>query len=359
MTKKIIILVIGILVIIGLGWYTKSLLSSDSSSDSQFIEFAIEDTTSVDKIIITDPFSNRIELIKKEELWTDSKGGCITQTNVNFILEAFNKITFKGYLPQKAQEKFTELMATSHTKVEIFQDGEWTKTWYIGPPAQDHLGQIMLLETSGDGKSDYPVMMSIKGMYGIIEPRFFADSRKWICTNIFSLDIDKIARVDVNYPKEPYRCFSISQRKMRYILTQNGEKLADVDTSNIFRYLQGYRKVHFELANYELNNEQCDSLKKTSPFCILKVKETSGKSTKLRMFRIASSTPQRNEFGESVDMDMNKFWCELPSGDLVKCQYFTFNPLILGHVFFPTMEKKFPINELNKELSTKDPMKVQ
>jgi hypothetical protein len=129
---------------------------------------------------------------------------------------------------------------------------------------------------------------------------------------------------------------------MKYSVNQNGEKLSEVDTSNIFRYLQGFRKVHFELANYELNKKQCDSLKKTVPFCELKVKETSGKTTKLRMFRIASSTPQRNEFGETVDMDMNKFWCQLPNGSLVKCQYFTFNPLILGHVFFPAMEKKFP-----------------
>ena len=150
MVKKIVILFVGISILVGLGLYTKSLLSKDGTSDSQFIEFAIEDTTTVDKIIITDPFSNKIELLKKSELWTDGKGGCISQSNVHFILEAFAKISFKGYLPEKAQIKFTELMATSHTKVEIFQHGEWTKTWYIGPPAQDHMGQIMLLETADD-----------------------------------------------------------------------------------------------------------------------------------------------------------------------------------------------------------------
>jgi hypothetical protein len=357
MNKKFITIVAAVLTLIALGWYTFKLVGDDGTSDSQYIEFAVEDTTTIDKIIITDPFSQRMELLKKDKEWTDGKGGCISQTNVHFILEAFSKITFKGYLPEKAQKKFTELMATSHTKVQIFQDGEWIKTWYIGPAAQDHLGQIMLLETADDGKSAYPVMMSIKGMYGIIEPRFFADNRKWICTNIFSLELQKIARVDVKFPKEPYRSFSISQKNMNFTIKQNGQKLSEVDTSNVFRYLQGYRKIHFELANYELNKKQCDSLKKTTPFCVLSLKETSGKSTQLRMFRISSKVPQRNEFGESVDMDMNKFWCELPNGDLVKCQYFTFNPLILGHVFFPAMEKQFPISELNKEVITEDPLK--
>jgi hypothetical protein len=41
-------------------------------------------------------------------------------------------------------------------------------------------------------------------------------------------------------------------------------------------------------------------------------------------------------------------WCELPNGDLVKCQYFTFNPLILGHVYFPAMEVKFPKEKLSQ-----------
>jgi uncharacterized membrane protein (Fun14 family) len=79
MAKKIVILVVGISILVGLGLYTKSLLSTDGTSDSQFIEFAIEDTTSIDKILITDPFSNKMELQKKGDLWTDAKGGCISQ----------------------------------------------------------------------------------------------------------------------------------------------------------------------------------------------------------------------------------------------------------------------------------------
>jgi hypothetical protein len=71
------------------------------------------------------------------------------------------------------------------------------------------------------------------------------------------------------------------------------------------------------------------------PFATLTLKETSGKTTKLRMFRIKSPEFQTNEFGDVVDTDMNKFWCELPNGQMVKCQYFVFNPLIMGHVYFP------------------------
>ncbi len=53
------------------------------------------------------------------------------------------------------------------------------------------------------------------------------------------------------------------------------------------------------------------------------------------MYRIKSDDNQVNEFGDIVNIDMNKFWCELPNGQMVKCQYFVFNPLMLGHVYFP------------------------
>lgn len=342
--KKKFILIFGLLILVSLGWFSKTLLSTAGKSDanSELIDFAISDTNSINKIIITDAFLNKIEIVRKNEQWINKNGGCINQESVHFILDAIAKISFKGYLPEKSQTKFTELMSASNTKVEIYQNDEWSKTWYIGPPTQDHYGQIMLLESEETGKSAHPVMMSVSGMNGIIEPRFFADEKKWICTSIFNLEIDEISKVDVNYPKEPYRNFTIYKKGYSFSVQQNNKNFDEIDTANVFRYLQNYKKIHFNLANYELSKKQCDSLRKEVPFCVLNLSEKSGVKTKLRMFRINSSVSQENEFGELINQDMDKFWCELPNGEFVKSQYFVFNPLIMGHVYFPEMEKNFP-----------------
>ena len=342
--KKKLIIVIGFFVILALGFLAKELLLNSGKSDinSHLIDFEIKDTNSVDKIIITDPNSKKIKIVRKNDHWETSTGNCINQESVHFILDAFAKISFKGYLQQKSETKFIELMSTSHIKVEIFQNGEWSKTWYIGPASSDHNGQIMLLESEEAGKSAKPVIMSISGMKGIIEPRFFADERKWICTSIFNLEMNEISKVDINYPEESYRNFTILQKGSNFSVLQNNKPFSSIDTLNIFRYLQNYRKIHFNLANYELSKKQCDSLHKTMPFCILKLSEKSGRKTNLRMFRINSSISQENEFGELINQDMDRFWCELPNGEFVKCQYFVFNPLIMGHGYFPEMEKNFP-----------------
>lgn len=333
--RKLIILAVSIICIALLGWYTVSLMENKGKSDKELIEFNISDTSTVDKIIITDAFSNSIEVVRNGKIWTDSDGGCITQSNVTFILETFKNIEFKGYLADNSHKHFTNLMSTQHTKVEIYQNGEWTKTWYIGPSAQDHYGQVMLLDSDEFGKSDIPVMMKIKGESGIIEPRFFADKRKWMCTNIFSVPIDRISRVDVKHYTEPSVSFSVTKKGNSMNVYQNGKKLTNVDPKKIYIYLQSYKKIHFDLANYELSNKQIDSMKHTQPFATLSLTETNGKKTTLRMFRIKSIDPQRTEFGDVQNVDMNKFWCELPNGEVVKCQYFVFNPLLLGHIYFP------------------------
>jgi hypothetical protein len=335
--KKIITLLIALAVIIGLSVYVYRLNKNAGKSDQQLslIEFAIKDVTTVDKVIISDAFGRKFEIVKNDEQWTDKDGNCIVQESVSLILDAFKNIEFKGYLADNSIPQFTKIITTQHTKVEIFQNGEWTKTWYIGPPAQDHYGQVMLIDSKEGGKSDAPVLMKIKGMNGIIEPRFFADARKWECTNIFSIPLNKLAKVEVKFNDEPERSFTVTKKGSDMKVYQQDRLLQNVDTSMIFRYLNNYQKIHFDIPNYVLNDRQIDSLKATAPFCVLSVKETNGQTTKLKCFRLQVKDPGDQGITEYEDTDRNKFWCELPSGEIVKCQYFVFNPLLLGHIYFP------------------------
>jgi hypothetical protein len=333
--RKLIVLIAFLILVITLGFYAKSLVENQGKSDTELIEFAVKDTSTVDKIIISDAYSNTIELVRSEKKWTDASGECVTQENVHFILDALKNIEFKAYLAKEAQANFNKKLVTQHTKVEIFQNGEWVKTWYIGPPSQDHYGQIMLLDSKEAGKSDIPVMMSIRGVKGIIEPRFFADKRSWKCTNIFAVPLEKIAKVDVKIMTDPRLSFSVTKVGSILSVFQAGKKLVNADNSMTFRYLQNYKKIHYDLANFELSKRQVDSVKHTKPFSTISLYETTGKKTHLRLFTLKSNETSKNEYGEVLNIDLNKFWCELPNGELVKCQYFVFDPLLKGHLYFP------------------------
>ena len=337
-TKKVLTLLFGLICVFGLALYTYNIMSKESNSSTELIDFAIKDTSKVTKIIITDPFQKSFQIDKVEGVWRDKNGGCITQAYAHNILNVAKNIEFKGYLSKSSHENFTIKMSASHTKVQYYVNNKWYKTWYIGPSAPDHYGQIMLLDSKEDGKSSEPVMMKVKGVNGIIEPNFFADSRKWICTNIFSVPLESISSVVVKNHYDSTRSFEVVYHNQGFEVSTNGIPLKTVDTANVYRYLHNYKKIHFDIANYVLSEAEGDSLKASEPFAEIMLNEKSGEQTHLRLFRIKADEPQRNEFGELVNMDMNKFWCVLPSGEIVKCQYHVFNPLLFGHIYFSALE---------------------
>lgn len=339
--KKIIILVVSIAALAGLGWYISTLFETKGKSDTELIDFAIKDIESIDKIIITDKSNYSFEVHRKGRTWLDKEGNCVVPENVTNLLDAFKNIEFKGYLPDNSHKNYNTMMAAQNIKVEIFQNGEWTKTWYIGPTSPDHYSQIMLLDSKEYGKSAHPVQMKVKGMNGILEPRFFADPRLWACTDVFKLPMEKIARVDVDYVSEKARSFTVIKNGTDMKVFQGSQQLQNVESRMIFSYLQNYKKIHYNLRNFELTQKQVDSLKRTTPFVILTVKETNGKTTKLRCFKAKKPGNEQVAGQEIMNSDRDKFWCELPSGDMVKCQYFVFNPLFFGHIYFPLDQTKF------------------
>jgi hypothetical protein len=348
MKKKIIVLItsivlVGILIFFGI----KVIKGSGSSLESELIEFEIKEVDKIDRIVITDNYGRIMDLRlqKGATEWTDKDGNCIMQDGVEFILEACQKIEFKGYLTENSVETYNKMMLSQHIKVEYYMDGKWHKTWYIGPATRDHLGQVMLLDSKELGRSDKPVIMSIKGMHGIIEPRFYADPYKWQCTQVFGLTPEEIKKIEVTYPLQPARSFSVENlARNKYSVKQQNIPLPEIDTQFVMLYLNKFKKIHYEMPNYLLNENQIDSLKKTSPFCILKVDLKNGKSQRLKMYRIASANENVNEIGQIVNYEIDRFWGELPSGELVKCQYFVFDPILLGHLYFPLDLRSLDLN---------------
>ena len=96
----------------GLAWYTYYIINNQKEPTGEHIDFAVEDTSAITKIRITDPSSRSIELIRKKKIWTDGKGSCITQGMVNNILDVAINIEFKGYLPKPSHKKYKQLKET-------------------------------------------------------------------------------------------------------------------------------------------------------------------------------------------------------------------------------------------------------
>lgn len=331
--------IIGGVVVIALGYWAYTLIKNANQSDRELLNYSIENIDSIDKIIVTDKNGSVFEVKRADSNseWTDKDGNCVTQEKAEMMLQAFQNLRFKSYLPDNSVAKHKKMTASQNIKVEIFQNGEWTKTWFIGNPTQDSYGQIMSLKTKREGDSKSPVVMKMKGHRGIIDPMFFADPRKWECTEVFTLKLDEIKKVKVQDFEIPKQSFSVTRNGSQFEVLQQGKAVNNVDTSMIFRYLQNYQKIHYNLANYELNQQQVDSMLNTQPFASISVTDKNNVTKKVNCFRIYE-TIEFEDGRREQQIEKNKFWCELPGKKVVKSQYFVFNPLLLGDIYFP-MEK--------------------
>ena len=241
-TKKIVLLSVFVILLIVLGFWAKDLSDNANRSDTELISFNIEDTAAVDKIIITEPNTMSFTVVRGENGWTDKDGNCVIQENVNNIMEVIKNIEFKGYVTENSKQNHLTMMSAQGIKVEIHKDGEWHKTWYVGTATPDHYAQVMLLESAEDGKSDLPVLMTLKGFNGILDPRFFADARKWQCTNIMAFDINDVQKVEVKNNYDKGRSFTIDRDGFKFEVRQAGNKLESLDTTQVFRYFSRLKR---------------------------------------------------------------------------------------------------------------------
>lgn len=331
--KKIIIIIIGVLLIGGLAYYASNLSKGAKATDISLIAFAIEDTASVNKIEIYDSY-NDIEYTverNKEGVWVGENGECVRQDVVIIMLETMNRIMLRGYVPQSATQNMKKLLMAQHKRVKIYQNGKWVKTWYVGHSTRDRMGTHMLLETPTI-TSDNPVIMGMKGFFGILEPRFFADPRRFTCTNLFSFKREDLGEIEVINRVNPAASFKVEVKNAdEYLVSSNGEIVNQVDRNNLVFYLNGFEDVHFNQPNYTMSEAEIDSLRNVSPDYELKIKTKQNEDFNFKMYR---RLDPEYDTKDTIAYDEDYLWGFTKDDELVRLQYYTVGPLIQGKIVF-------------------------
>ncbi len=332
--KKIIVLVVGLVLLAILGKVAYDKIQGNGKSDNNVLvyEMNIQDTAKVDKIIITESSGRSIEVLREGKNWIDSKGNCVQKAMASNILDAAYNIQLKGYVPENAIKPVLGKLASLATKVMFYKNGDWSKTWFLGTNTADHLGTYVLVETAESGKSEVPIIAELKNMSGILNPRFSADPKQWMCQELFSYKIHEIKEINVTHNEEVNESFSIKEVNKNYSLQLAGKSVSNVNQAAIVQYLVNYKKISWSAQNYDFTPRQVDSIRTSKPFCKLEIKGL--KSTNVyKLYRANNINPE-----STAPYDGNSLWCLCPNGDLVKCQYFVFNKLIYGSVYFAGMK---------------------
>lgn len=337
MTRKKLISIAALLTVVGvLAIVSANLLSGKGRSTQTLDDYLVADTASVDKLILTQSSGHSIEILRDGSQWKTSDGSCVQEEMIDNILHTFTKVAIKSYVPQNSIENLRNNIRVSYKKVQIFQNGKWVKTWWVGNSTPDHYGTYALLETPAAGLSDVPVVLEMRGLRGSIESRFTADPRAWVCTSVFQYAMSDIQSISLKHAESAEQDFAIVRtgagRSFKVLDFKNAA--IPYDTLKLVRYLDIFKKMHYESPNYNLQPDQIDSLKKSKPYYSFRMELTNGEKISLDAYRIKAPAGDLDLTGNPIEWDINRMWAVLTDGSLVKIQYYVFDPVFVDIGFF-------------------------
>ncbi|MGV6860164.1 MAG: hypothetical protein ACWA41_00240 [Putridiphycobacter sp.] len=328
------ILIIGVVAVLSYLVYTTVTDKKTSLSDKALSNFAVEDTSTVDKIHLSDTYGSDIVFVKNEQTWTMESGECVQQHLIIGFLETFKYISVKSPVGENAVDNINKSILVKHRKVEIFQNGELVKTWFIGNATADHYGTYMLLSDPEHGKSPEPFVMHLPNMFGSIGDRFSTDPKEYLCSQIFAYDPTQIKSVEIEIPEQMDKSFKIVQNENDFEIFNQGQTIDGFDTLKVRNYLLGFKKVHFTNYNRTLSQEGVDSLRNSPPTHILTVTDLNGETNRIKAYRKGLETKKYDFEGKLMVFDRDNLWVFTNEDKLTRCQYFVFDKLLKDVDYF-------------------------
>lgn len=332
------LLLLGILILLaalsGIGYWLSDS-SASSLADNPLADFAIEDTSSVTKIFITDK-SGESALLEREKgdvLWTLNGKYLAREDATRLLLKTFKRIRVKSPVPESAMETVLKIMAGSGKKVEIYKDYEDqpSKIYYVGTATPDHFGTYMILEIPGEGRSPEPYITHMEGFSGHLASRFFTDEMDWRYTGVFNYPNLGINEIDVRNHEQPAESFRIeydSGNDIKLYHTMSNSYVPNYDTAAVKNYMLLYKKVHAESFKNYLTESQEDSLLNTVPAYTIRVEEKNGASKKIDLYRKPGQEDPNLPESEQSEYDVNRMYGHIKGREIVIVQKFVFDPLL-------------------------------
>ena len=239
------------------------------ANNNVFDDFAIEDTTSIDRILITDNFGQSVDLIRNEDLsiWEVKDKFRAKDYSVKILLKAFHNVKVKGKVPVQKRDNVIKSISSRGTKVEIYSDGDVLKTYLIGSCTEDQKGTYAVLEHGDGERSSEPFILYMDRFTGCLKQRFFTENEEWRYTGIFEYPSMDFSKVELKNHQNPELSFSINYNGGNDIklIDYEGVSVANFDTLKVKDYLLLYKKVHFETYQSYLTPNGEDSLNRVPP----------------------------------------------------------------------------------------------
>ncbi|MBR6843757.1 MAG: DUF4340 domain-containing protein [Bacteroidales bacterium] len=347
MKKKNLIIICAVAVI-GILALVVALNGAKNATFKQ--DYNIEDTAAVTRIYMADKQNNEVLLTRtgKQEAtsaWLVDNKYPANQPMVDLLLETMNTMRIRQQVNRNAVPNVIKDISARGIKVEVYARKPLFRlfglkmfvrdrrivTYYVGRETQDMMASYMFRE--GD---KVPYVIHIPGFRGFLTPRFVTEPLKWRSHNIVDLDVNAIARIQLEIPAMPEESFAVVNKGDGFDLEIARGIAPAFDTARVAQLLSSFTWLNFdEFAEIVPNSN--DSSLVGAPRYILTITDTAGRQTELRTYikyyNPADSlamldTAMYNTF------DLDRLYAIINQKDTVLIQYYVFDRILQPASYF-------------------------
>ncbi|MBK9505682.1 MAG: DUF4340 domain-containing protein [Bacteroidetes bacterium] len=323
----------GILVILAVIAYFTLIRDNEGSYSKKDTAFAVEDTTAIGKILLTNLKGDSILLEQHNGSWTMNKDYRPRPDAIHNLLNTMVQLEVKMPVAKSMHNTVIKKIAGKRTHVEVFNGkGEKTKGFYIGDNTDQLNGTFMLMENS-----DHAFVVNIPGFAGFAATVFFTDETDWKSKNIFAYKPDVINQIDITYNNLRDSSFSIVRKADNtFELIGNNTINKPLNPEIVSYYLKQFGMLNAEY--FILEPEKRDSLLATTPACIMSVTDNNKTTTTLKIYYRPLTYRSKMQYtldDKPIEFDLDKYYGVFNEDkDLGIIQNFVFGKLMVGPQFF-------------------------
>lgn len=204
MKKNLIYLIVFLVLLAVAGWLFSESNGKSTLAGPENYDFAVKDTASITKIVISDKSPKKVVVNRKGKRWYLNKEHKVRKDAIEVLLETLARMEMRNFLPQRMIPVVEKNLSALGRKVEIYQNGSLTKVLYVGLPTTDEMGTYMKIEGS-----DQPYAVHIPGFNGFLNTRFIVDDYLWRSRELMDINTQAIKEVRVLFPDSLDQSFTV------------------------------------------------------------------------------------------------------------------------------------------------------
>lgn len=282
-------------------------------------DFAIDDTASIDRIVLWNRSPDTAVLTREAGIWLINGSYPARPDAIEVLLETLYRVRLRGFAPDAATTNILKSMATYGVHVDVFSGDQTLKSFTVGTETPDMLGTYFLRD--GFGR---PVAVHIPGFNGYLSSRFFLREDLWRHRVLWP-NQEPVAAVSISYLDSASANIELINKDGSWTISGQA-----ADGMKVQALLKAVASSQYEGVIIPSDGAYAkqDSLKALPPRVRVEVRRTDGSVNSMLLYHIPGDPEAITDDGLPQAFDPNRFYAFLDDDRMVLVQRYGLQHLL-------------------------------